>query len=141
VREKLHDLLEKGRIKDGPFATAHGDRFGVFALRFGASDCRLHVIYSDGADWSEIGLAGPAFEHASVTVRGQKRCPTWEEMCFVKSLIWGDTEWVLQYHPPAKDNVSVHDFCLHLWRPIGVEIPTPDPLTIGPRTVKAVLDD
>lgn len=29
------------------------------------------------------------------------------------------------YHPPASQYIDVHKHCLHLWRPIGIEIPMP----------------
>ncbi len=77
----------------------------------------------------------PLWEHVSVTVSHKKkeasRCPTWEEMCFVKNMFWNEDEVVVQYHPAKSDYVSMHPFCLHLWKPIGVTLPTPDPLMVG----------
>lgn len=85
-----------------------------------------------------IASAGPlpgdaqAWEHVSVTVQA-KRCPTWEEMCRVKALFWDPEDCVLQFHPPESDYVSYHNYCLHLWRPVGVEILRPPALMVGPR--------
>ena len=87
----------------------------------------LNCVMSNGMGW----------EHVSITVqtyikkRKVERCPTWEEMCLVKNYFWNEDEVVIQYHPAKKDYVSMHPYCLHLWKPIGIELPTPDPLMVG----------
>lgn len=80
---------------------------------------KLRVIASDGAGW----------EHVSVSRRD--RCPTWEEMCQIKGLFWDEDDCVVQYHPPKEDWVNNHPNCLHLWRPVGVELPRPHALLVG----------
>src|ERR1700722_9587657 len=65
----------------------------------------LNMIASDGAGW----------DHVSVSLG--RRCPTWDEMCWVKRLWFDDHETVIQYHPAAANYVNNHSFCLHLWRP------------------------
>ena len=69
----------------------------------------LCVISSDGGGW----------DHVSVHVGG--RCPTWDEMCFVKELFFRDDEVVMQLHPVKKDYVNCHPYALHLWRPQSPE--------------------
>jgi hypothetical protein len=78
---------------------------------------RLHVIASD---YEAMG-----WEHVSVSVAEGGRCPTWEEMCFIKDLFWDDTDCVMQLHPPKSDYVNTHHYVLHLWRPIFQPIPRP----------------
>ena len=73
----------------------------------------LYVIYSNGGNW----------EHVSASMHD--RCPTWEEMCTIKDIFFKDDECCVEYHPKKSDYVNVHPYCLHIWRPIGVEIPTP----------------
>ena len=68
---------------------------------------RMAVIASWAGGW----------EHVSVSLK--KRCPTWEEMCMVKDIFWGEDECVVEFHPPKKDYVNVMPYCLHLWRKIG----------------------
>ncbi len=83
----------------------------------------IYCVVSDGRGW----------EHISVTVDA-KRCPTWEEMCFVKDLFWDKEDMVIQYHPAKNDYVDDHPFCLHLWRPTGnVTIPSPPTNLVGIR--------
>ncbi len=128
MKKQYPDIVEKGRIKGGAYATSHGDTCGAFVLK-APSGGRLRLLVSDGAEWVEHELPGPPFEHVSVSL--EDRCPTWEEMCWVKSLFWEPEEVVVQYHPPESEYVNRHPYCLHLWRPIGVEVPRPPSVTVG----------
>lgn len=80
------------------------------------------------------------WEHVSVSLRVSKtsrtsemvkRCPTWEEMCWVKDQFWHAHEAVMQLHPPANEYVNNHPYCLHLWRPLDVKIPLPPAVMVG----------
>ena len=66
------------------------------------------------------------WEHVSVTIN-RNRTPSWEVMNHVKDLFWDEEDIVIQLHPPKSQYVNHHPFCLHLWRPIGVKIPLPNP--------------
>lgn len=93
---------------------------GMFVIPAGLRrPMAMRCVASDGIGW----------EHVSVSVSG--RCPTWEEMCYVKSVFWDPEDVVLQYHPRESDYVNNHPYCLHLWRPIGVVIPTPPSIAVG----------
>lgn len=110
---------EKSRITTGRAAsTAAFGNNGAFALRLKHGQAAF-AIASDGAGW----------EHVSVS--RTDRCPTWEEMCQVKAMFWGEDDCVLQYHPPKSEYVNNHPYCLHLWRPIGVAVPMPDSILVG----------
>lgn len=67
---------------------------------------------------------------------GQYRCPTWEEMCFVQSLFWREDECVMQLHVPQNEWVSHHPYTLHLWKPIGQMIPRPPAVMVGLKGVE-----
>lgn len=105
--------------------TKPGDDYGFFVIPSGSS--RLLAMVSCGAG------EGEGWDHVSVSVFGEKRCPTWDEMCRIKGLFWGDDEWVVQYHPAASDYVNVHKFCLHLWRPFDGKMPRPPSWMVGPK--------
>lgn len=77
-----------------------------------------------------IASWGMGWEHVSVS--RQNRTPTWEEMCRVKDLFWDAEECVVQYHPPKSDYRNLHKYCLHLWKPLEVEIPRPPAFTVAP---------
>lgn len=91
---------------------------GMFICKI-ARGQELRVIASDGEGW----------EHVSVSRKD--RCPTWDEMCQIKALFWDEEDCVIQYHPPKSDYVSNHPYCLHLWRPIGIDMPRPPSLMVG----------
>lgn len=78
---------------------------GCFWVPVLATGERLFVIATIGAGW----------DHVSVS--HQKRCPTWDEMQYVKRAFFKRDEWAIEYHPPEAKNISLHAFCLHLWRP------------------------
>jgi hypothetical protein len=101
-----------------------GNNGAFFVPRRGHS-LPLKVIASDG------GLPGDlAWEHVSVSL--PDRCPSWQDMCFIKSLFWNDPEdVVVQYHPAKSAYVNAHEFCLHLWRPVGIELPCPPSIMVG----------
>jgi len=67
------------------------------------------------------------WEHISVSLRSFKeskkgkmveRTPTWGEMCYIKDLFWDKDEVAIQFHPVEGDYVNLHNYCLHLWKPI-----------------------
>ena len=73
----------------------------------------LAVIFSDGEGWYHVSVSTPA------------RTPCWAEMCFVKDLFWDQDDCVVQFHPPRREYVNDHPFCLHLWQPVGIDFPRP----------------
>jgi len=123
------EFLNRYRVQTGRYASDESYGFnGAFAfpLRYTKSNgkediAELRVIASDGEGW----------EHVSVTLGDRSACPSWEVMCAVKDLFWGPDKTVIQFHPAAKDYVNTHPFCLHLWRPVGVDLPLPSPWLVG----------
>ena len=105
MREIPNLRIEQHRIA-GPTNSNNGQAvLGQFGVQF-----------SDGMGW----------EHVSVSVIGKNRCPSWEEMSWIKDQFWGDEEEVIQYHPRKSEFVNTHPYVLHLWRPIGIELPRPN---------------
>lgn len=87
----------------------------------------LRVIASDGQDAPpEL----PKWEHVSVSL--PNRCPTWDEMCFIKDMFFEPEEAVMQLHPRQSEYVNCHPHTLHLWRPVDVAIPEPPAIYVGP---------
>ena len=108
---KIGNLSMASSAKDG--------NNGAFLIPFNGEN--FFVIASDGEGW----------EHVSVSIYKKKRCPYWHEMCFIKNLFWSKDETVLQYHPAENDYVNMHEWTLHLWKPINKEFPKPDKIMIG----------
>ena len=108
------------RYRMGPLATDETDgNNGVFFIKSRPGQPPFKVIASDGGGW----------EHVSVSL--PHRVPTWDEMCAIKHQFWDDTDCVVQFHPPRSDYVNNHSRCLHLWRPVGVEMPRPPSWMVG----------
>ncbi|MDD5328332.1 MAG: hypothetical protein PHY02_11070 [Phycisphaerae bacterium] len=86
----------------------------------------LHATYrTQGITYTIQFSWGEGWEHASVSIPQIKRTPTWGEMCMVKDLFWLPEETVVQYHPAKQKYVNMHNYCLHLWRPIAEKLPAP----------------
>lgn len=101
-----------------PYNTKRGDPFGLFIIPpRNAKGRTLKVMSVDGED--------TGWEHVSVSLMDEPmKCPSWDEMCIVKSLFWEDEEWVVQFHPAKSAYVQNHVGCLHLWRSIeGFQTP------------------
>lgn len=106
--------LEKYRRTRGLGAwnsTAADGRNGAFEIPY--CDWTLRVICSDGEGWDHVSVSLP------------NRCPTWEEMAFIKRLFFDPEECAMQLHPPESRYRNAHPYCLHLWRPQGKTIPQP----------------
>ena len=113
------NVPEKFRVKTGRLAS--NEQFGnngAFSITLKRKQ-QAFVIASDQMGW----------EHVSVS--RDDRCLTWDEMCQVKSMFWGDDESVMQIHPPKSEYINNHQFCLHLWRPVNQEIPMPPSIMVG----------
>lgn len=72
---------------------------------------------------------GLVWEHLSVSHQ-KAQLPTWNEMCALKDLFWDPEDCVMQLHPPLSEYVNCHPRVLHLWRPVGVEIPRPPKIMV-----------
>jgi len=108
----------KLRLRTGPMGSTEADENnGVFLIA--NHKIPLRVLASDGMGW----------EHVSVSLA--HRCPTWPEMCHVKSLFWDPSDCVMQLHPPQADYVNNHSYCLHLWRPVGGGLARPPGYLVG----------
>ena len=96
-----------------------GGNNGYYVIPYSPSGKRLIVICSDGGGW----------DHVSVSL--QHRCPTWDEMTFIKNLFFGQEETVMQLHPPIPIYKNLHPYCLHLWRPQNEQIPLPPSIMVS----------
>ena len=117
----MFHVPEKFRLTTGSWRSdaSYGNN-GVFLVKL-----------KHGQDVRTIAGEGMGWEHVSVS--RTDRCPTWEEMCFVKNLFWNDEDCVVQLHPPKSEYVNCHPYTLHLWRPIGQTIPMPPSIMVGPK--------
>jgi hypothetical protein len=128
----MFHVPNKYRIKDHPYlsSTDEAGNNGAFRIKLD-SKVYAFVIASDGLGW----------EHVSVHIvdHEQEATPLWEEMCRIKDMFWDPEDCVMQLHPPRSEYVNNHKNCLHLWRPVGIEIPRPDSLLVGIKNKQKLL--
>ena len=121
--KKLRGLIFDRCRKPHPiFREIGDDGNGFFTILRGG------IIY-------KVIASSEGWDHVSVSLAKRngtiiKRCPTWEEMCWIKDLFFKPDEWAMQYHPPADDNINNHPYCLHLWRPHKEGIPKPPKIMV-----------
>jgi hypothetical protein len=119
----LHLEFYRFKHKLPDYQSQFGDKHGCFILQHPKTKAMLRMIVSNG-DY-KAARVGPeyAWEHVSVSI--ENRCPTWEEMDYVKDLFWKPDECVMQLHVPKAEHKNCHQYCLHLWRPLETTIPRP----------------
>jgi hypothetical protein len=95
---------------------------GVFAFK-SPVDAKvvLRVIASSNFGW----------DHVSVSPN-RKRCPTWNEMSYIKRQFFEPDEVAVEYHVAERDHLSLHDYCLHLWRSQLTPHPLPPTTMVAP---------
>lgn len=114
---------EHYRLRAGPLqSTEHDGNNGMFLIPSSRTTRAMSVIARNWGEW----------EHVSVKAwDGRKAClPTWTEMCLIKNLFWDSEDCVMQLHLPASQDVNHPKTVLHLWRPVGQEIPQPPSLLV-----------
>lgn len=102
---------------------------GCFSLPNPYGPGYMSIIASDGMGWEHVSVH---FEIGD----GRQRTPTWDQMCHVKDMFWGEEDVVVQFHPKKSEYVNIHKNTLHLWRPdetIAGRIPTPPSIMVGPK--------
>ncbi|HEX6827111.1 MAG TPA: hypothetical protein VF077_12410 [Nitrospiraceae bacterium] len=118
------------RIRSGPLASEdRAGNNGAFCFPGLLPGRELWAIASDGLDWEHVSL------HAANRTN-KLFVPNWQEMCYIKALFWDAEDTVIQIHPPQSTYINMHPATLHLWRPIGQEIPLPHPLLVGYKNLK-----
>ena len=111
--------IEQFRITHGPLASDSSlKNNGAFVIPY-KDDIELSVIISDGKGW----------DHVSVSLAD--RCPTWDEMCFIKDIFFTPFETVVQFHPRKDRYINNHKFCLHMWRYQRKKVKLPPSWMIG----------
>ena len=110
----------KHRVKTGYMGSDDSiGNCGLFEFRQKPGGVLFRAIASDGMSWEHVSVSRP------------DRIPTWDEMCWIKSLFFDDDDTVVQFHPPRAEWVNNHSRCLHMWRPIGIEVPRPPQILVG----------
>lgn len=126
---KRFEYLDKFRVKSGLFSSPLSAPYGFFfiPIKIGQTPVKVMCSPFDGEnEWEHVSVSLPA------------RCPTWNEMCFIKELFWGHEDTVIQFHPPRSEYVNNHEFCLHLWRNTKIKIDTPPSHMVGVKNLEGL---
>jgi hypothetical protein len=119
MRQEPNVIVDKFRKSHPMYPdTEFGDSCGYFEVERTDGDRKYTLRMISSGIQSRGG-----WEHVSVSI--EDRCPSWDDMCFVKFLFWEPEETVLQFHPAKSDYVNIHEFCLHLWRQVGTKVELP----------------
>ena len=116
---------ERYRIVDGPMGSDRGTPAGAFLIDSAEPGWKLWLICDDGrcpdhqTGWEHVSVRAASANGA------RSRVPNWREMCQVKGVCWGPDDVVVQFHPREAEYVNRHPHVLHLWRPVGPQLPTP----------------
>ena len=83
------------------------------------------LVPMEGEMWQVILSDGMGWRHLSITNAQRHQMPSWNIMCRVKELFFGDDDWCVQFHPAKEDYINDHPWVLHLWQPLNEKLPTP----------------
>lgn len=108
-------IFDKLAVKGQP----RGKEAGAFQMPSPHDQKLMRIIASTGLGWDHVSVSRP------------DRVPDWYEMEAVKRLFFWPTETAMQLHVPPADHINNHENCLHLWRPLDVEIPRPPGFMVG----------
>ena len=111
--KKTPNLVIRAEAQNGGIGGYYYDRI---------SDKRLNFIFSCQLGWEHLSVSMP------------NKTPNWDQMCRMKDIFWGEDEACVQYHPKKEDYVNNHEHCLHIWKPVDYELPTPPSLMVGFRS-------
>lgn len=89
----------------------------------------LFRIKIKGEEYLVVVSNGKGWEHVSVSHK--HKIPSWSVMCAVKDMFFEEEEIVMQLHPKKSEYINMHPNCLHLWKPVDKEIPTPPSILVG----------
>ena len=101
----------------------------VFPIEYKQGKAKIVQDYDQVLNFMFSWACG--FEHLSVSTTVQT--PTWEQMCKMKDIFFKEDEVCIQLHPAKENYINNMPYCLHIWRPINKEIPTPPNLMVGIR--------
>jgi len=116
MKKRLPANLEKYRFTSAQLEKMYmpqkvGSIEGIFQIPY--ENVVLRVMCGRGEGWDHVSVSLP------------DRCPTWDEMNWIKNLFFKPDELAIQYHPPEKDYINVCKTVLHIWRPWKIKIPLP----------------
>lgn len=117
----MKNLTELDQYRVDAFGNGDlGDEYnGAFKIKIKGE--QYFVIASNGMGW----------EHVSISHTDKHKIASWKTMCMLKDMFFDSEEVVMQLHPKKSEYINNAHNCLHLWKPINVDIPTPPSILVG----------
>ena len=113
--KKIEDIIKTPNLE-----IFDNDATGFIGRYYDKKDKKwLTYIFSWGAGWEHLSVSTPT------------KTPTWEQMCMMKEIFFEAEEVCVEYHPKKSEYVNNHSHCLHIWKPIDKELPTPPSILVG----------
>jgi hypothetical protein len=122
MKKDFPEKIERYRVTTGPLRSIKGFGFnGAFEIPYRKKTTKtmLFVVVSDQCGW----------DHVSISTA--HRCPTYNEMKYIKDLFWDGEETVVQFFPKKSQYVNKCPFCLHLWKKQGADYDLPPQEFVG----------
>ena len=74
------------------------------------------LIEKNETKYMAISSKGGAYEYVSVMVLGEKRIPTWYELCDIKDIFFKDEEECFQEFPKKSESMNQQGYCMYIRR-------------------------
>lgn len=117
------DIINNGKLQ---INTKLNDGNGMIQIR-----AYYHDPVTQKRYWCKFTRA-MGWEHVTVSPQPQRgKTPEWDVMCKVKEIFWDDEECCIEFHPRKSQYINNNETCLHIWKPIGVELPEPNQWLVG----------
>lgn len=131
---------ENDRItRNHPLATRpNSGEDGMFIFD-GPCGAELVCLAASGKNWEANGLPGAAWEHVSVVCRRANRPANQLEVQAVIDRFWTPEDMVMQFHWPLAEGQHLDPLVVHLWAPIGFDVPCPPAPSLKERRTDPIL--
>lgn len=117
------DIINNGKLQ---INTKYNDGNGVIQIR-----AYYHDPVTQKRYWCKFTRA-EGWEHVTVSPQPQRgKTPEWDVMCKIKDIFWDEEECCIEFHPRKSQYINNNETCLHIWKPIGIDLPEPNTLLLG----------
>lgn len=94
------------------------------------------TIYSESDNDDVLAKFTRALNWEHLSISFKNKLPSWNCMQEMKEIFWEDEEVCFQLHPAKSEYINNHEYCLHIWKPLNVDIPLPPTILVGFRNGK-----
>lgn len=120
--KKLNEILNNGKLQ-------------ILTKIENEEQIQIRAYYTDPVTrkryWCKFTSA-LGWEHVAVSPQPQRgKTAEWDVMCKIKDIFWEEEECCIEYHPRKSQYVNNNETCLHIWKPLNIELPEPPTILLG----------